>query len=75
MSLHSYYNVLNHRFTRSKSTTGAVTEQMTCVYGNFDKENIVISSFLDFSEPFDCIDQEILSNKLTVYVRGTWYGS
>ena len=54
-------------------------KHMKYIYENLDEGSIVISWFFDFSKAFDCIDYEILLNKLFMCgVRGMaleWFRS
>ena len=64
------YNLLNHSqygFRKGKSTIQALLDQIKFVYKNIDSGNVVISFFIDFSKAFDCIDHDILLQKLDHY--------
>ena len=59
-------------FRKGKSTSDALLSTLQYVYDNIDENKIVISFFLDFSKAFDCVDHDILLEKLDGYgVRGT----
>ena len=66
-------------FRKNKSTTQAVLNQLEFIYQNLDQSKTVISIFMDFSKAFDCIDHEILLNKMNFYgIRGipyNWFAS
>ena len=82
------YNYLDHfnlfdptqfGFRRNRSTVQAVMDHLEFVYNNLDDGNTVVSIFMDFSKAFDCLDQDILLNKLKSYgIRGItnqWFKS
>ena len=54
-------------FRQGQSTTDALLNTLQYVYDNLDKNNTVISLFLDFSKAFDCVDHDILLRKLESY--------
>ena len=82
------YNYLDHfnlfnptqfGFRRNRSTVQAVMDHLEFVYNNLDKGYTVVSIFMDFSKAFDCLDLDILLNKLESYgIRGItkqWFKS
>ena len=66
-------------FRKKLSTSDAIVNNLQFIYDNLDSGHIVISIFLDFSKAFDCVDHQILLDKLSVYgVRGVeldWFQS
>ena len=81
-------NYLNHfkllsnsqfGFRKSLSTSHAIVDTLQYVYDNLDEGNTVISFFLDFSKAFDCVNHDILLDKMSIYgVRGiasSWFRS
>ena len=57
----------------------AVLNHLKYVYENLDQGNTVVSIFMDFSKAFDCIDHQLLLQKLHCYgIRGIaqdWFSS
>ena len=68
------YNLLSpdqYGFRKKRSTTDAIMDQLEFIYKNLDNNDIVVSIFMDYSKAFDCLDHDILANKLDAYgVRG-----
>ena len=66
-------------FRKNKSTVQAILDQLEYVYNELDQSHTVISIFMDFSKAFDCIDHQILLEKLKFNgVRGIalqWFES
>ena len=66
-------------FRSNRSTVQAVMDHLEYVYNNLDEGNSVLSIFMDFSKAFDCLDHEILLDKLVSFgIRGIanqWFKS
>ena len=66
-------------FRQGKSTTQSVLDQLQYTYDNLDRDEYVISIFLDFKKAFDSVDHAVLLSKLHFYgVRGVthaWFKS
>jgi Reverse transcriptase (RNA-dependent DNA polymerase) len=65
------FNKSQHGFLRNKSTTTALFEYMENVIKSLDEKELVFGLFIDLSKAFDCVDPNILMEKLDLYgVRG-----
>ena len=66
-------------FRKKLSTSVAILDAIQHIYDHLDKSDVVISFFLDFKKAFDCVDHDILLEKMSVYgVRGVareWFRS
>lgn len=76
------YKLLNESqfgFRKGKSTSDALHNIINSIYNSLNKKESIISVYLDFAKAFDCVDHDILINKLQVYgFRGTelnWFRS
>ena len=62
------YSILpNSVFAKKVSISLPILDTMQYVYDNLDQGNVVISFFLDFSKAFDCVDHNLLFEKMNVY--------
>ena len=58
-------------FRNNCSTETALLSQKEFILKNFEKKNLVLGVFLDFTKAFDCISHKVLFKKLEVYgIRG-----
>jgi hypothetical protein len=66
-------------FRSNHSTTLAVTEIVDNIREELDKNNHVLGLYLDLSKAFDCVNHNILLDKLSLYgIRGQvndWFKS
>lgn len=53
-----------HGFTKHKSTETALFDCMDLVYKNLDDNNYVVGIFFDITRAFDCVDVNLLIDKL-----------
>lgn len=60
----NFTNSAQYGFRRNKSTELAVLAQEELILDNFERKNIVLGLFLDFSKAFDLINHKILLQKV-----------
>ena len=61
-------------FRQNQSTSNAIIHTLQYIYDNLDKGCAVVSVFLDFKKAFNCVNHEILLEKMSLYgVRGVAY--
>lgn len=74
ISFTNRFNLINsaqYGFRRNKSTELALLAQKELILDNFERKNMVLGLFLDFSKAFDLINHKILLQKLDHYgIRG-----
>ena len=61
------FNPCQYGFQKDTSTSHALLDQLQYIYDSLDDGNYVFSLFLDFRKAFDCIDHNILLQKLYHY--------
>ena len=65
-------NASQFGFCQSLSTSNAIIHNLKYAYDHLDRGSSVMSIFFNFSKAFDCVDHEILLNKMSVYgIRGS----
>ncbi|KAG8258407.1 hypothetical protein J6590_108419 [Homalodisca vitripennis] len=68
-----------HGFLKKKSTVTAIIQLVEYIIDQIESCNTVTSLFLDFSKAFDCIDHDLLLNKLQHLgingIPGNWFRS
>ena len=79
LSANNFFNKCQFGFRSNHSTELAASCLMQKVYDALNCKKKIMSVFLDMSKAFDCVDHEILLEKLNVYgVRGkslSWFRS
>ena len=73
------FDSCQYGFRQNRSTTQAILSHLQYIYDGLDSGQTVVSFYLDFSKAFDCIDHEILFEKLACCgIRGVtleWFKS
>jgi len=79
LSENDFFNKYQFGFRSNHSTELAASYLMNKVYDALNRKKKVMSVFLDMSKAFDCVDHDILLEKMKVYgVRGnslSWFKS
>ena len=79
LNLHKILNPHQYGFTKGKTTEDAIIESVSQILKNYEKCQTTIATFFDLTKAFDCINIEILLDKLDWYgIRGTaldWWRS
>ena len=75
----SILNANQFGFHQGNTFSTAIIDNLKYVYDYLDRGWSVMSIFLDLSKAFDCVDHDILLNRMSVYgIRGStleWFGS
>lgn len=64
------YNIISpaqYGFRKNKSTELALLDQKEFILDNFEKNNVILGIFLDFTKAFDYVNHDILLHKLHRY--------
>lgn len=74
VSFSEKYNVLTasqYGFRKNRSTELALLDQKEFILDNFEKKNIVLGVYVDFTKAFDYLNHKLLFQKLETYgIRG-----
>ncbi len=61
---HNVFNIHQHGFRNSYSTSSAVADELDCVTAALDKTHVALALFIDVSKAFDSLNHNKLCAKL-----------
>uniref|UniRef100_A0A1Y1M4P4 Reverse transcriptase domain-containing protein n=1 Tax=Photinus pyralis TaxID=7054 RepID=A0A1Y1M4P4_PHOPY len=61
------FSISQHGFREQKSTSTAILQLTNTIITCFEANDFCVANFLDLTKAFDCVNHEILLNKLAIY--------